>query len=146
MKNFGVKNPSSLDFVREKLRKTKLEIEKSDKGKEISLKRKNSCRKHLGVDYPTQLERVKDIIIEKRRDKYFDTFVNKLYKKGIVPLFSKEEYLKARNGDVVEFKCLRCDETFKYKIGRYSLNVQHIYCPNPDHKFSSQAEHDIRNG
>ena len=87
MKNFGVKNPSSLDFVREKLRKTKLEIEKSDKGKEISLKRKNSCRKHLGVDYPTQLERVKDIIIEKRRDKYFDTFVNKLYKKGIVPLF-----------------------------------------------------------
>jgi len=146
---FGVDNVSKSEIVKEKKKNTNL----NKRGVEYSLQDKNirksireTCLKTYGVDCilkdatirkriidtnlkkygeitPSSNEEIKLKISNSHRKGYWDTFINLLSKKNIIPLFNKDYYTNFNNTDYF-YKCTKCESIFKSEY----FKVQKIYC------------------
>lgn len=130
---YGVENPSQAKEVKEKKKQTSLEkygVDNPFQAKEIKEKIKQTNFKKYGSEQYTQSDNYK----ENNRSKFWETFRSRLEEKKIVPLFSKEEYVKDTGR---RFKCLFCAKEFTSdgllkdnRYGTYTLNAHHICCPH----------------
>jgi very-short-patch-repair endonuclease len=146
LKKFGYKNPFMSQEIKKKIEETNIKKyghKSSMQNKEIKQKAEETCLKLYGVKNPGQIEEAKEKIKIKNRINHYDTFLKLLKAKFLEPLFDYETYLNIKNGDIIQFKCLRCGETFDYVVGDYALEVKKIRCLNQIHKYSSNNEQEI---
>ena len=139
LEKYGTEYAPQSEIVKTKAKKTNLEkfgVEHSFQAKEIQEKSKQTIFEKYGTKHISQSETIK----EKHRSKFWDTFCSNLKERNIVPLFSKEEYIKDTGR---KFRCLICGEEFisegtcdykkyhKNKDGTYTnLQTKHIFCPH----------------
>jgi hypothetical protein len=135
LKNYGIENISQLEENKEKVRKYWNEMDQSY-FKELLERRENTCLEKYGVKNPLQSEDIKNKVITTNLKRYgmsiasksqsiknkqskiklIQTY-NKLvrFNKHIIPLFKIEEYHGNHNTREYEWKCVKCNNNFKYK-------------------------------
>ena len=140
---YGVDYYSKTKEYKEKYKQTCLErygVENLLQNKEVQEKYKQTNLSKYGVAHFLASKEIQEKIFKTNRSDYWETFCVKLKEKNIVPLFSKEEYIKDTGR---KFKCLICGEEFisegtceslqnrkRNKCVHSLLSVQHIYCPH----------------
>lgn len=126
----------------EKIKNTIQEHIKSDNNywKNISEKRKQSCREKYGVDHPIKLQSVKNKIKTSHFIKSFNEYISK--SEYVKPLFDAEFYVTHIH-DSLEWQCKECGNKFLSKVG------DQIYFParclncHPLHEPVSRPEKEI---
>jgi hypothetical protein len=145
IERFGVENTFQSDEKKRKIKNTNYERYGDEyyiKTDEFREKSEKTCIEKYDSTNPMTNIDIKNKVILTKRDNYWDTFNILLNKKFIEPNFTKDDYINMKIGDLVEFKCLKCDKNFKFEIiSGQGLEVKDITCPN--HKYSSQPEFEI---
>jgi hypothetical protein len=166
LEKYGVENPAKCEEIQNKIKETNLEKygveyglqnrEVKEKTKETNLekygvenvfqndnikeKSKKTRKEKYGVEFYSSTDEYKDIIRIKNRNKYWNVFLIKLKQKQIIPLFSKEDYIKYDyNITEKEYLCLICNKKFKSK----EIQPIRVYCNR--HRYNSNYEREVEN-
>ena len=128
--------------------KEKYGVEHPMLSKTVQRKKKQTCKEKYGVEHPFHNKEVQEKYKQTRRSNHWETFCSLLKEKDIIPLFSKEEYIKDTGR---RFRCLICGEEFVSEgtcnydkehlndDGTYkTLQAINIHCPNCSRKFSKK--------
>ena len=130
--------------------KEKYGVEHPMLSKTVQRKKKQTCKEKYGVEHPFHNKEVQEKYKQTRRSNHWETFCSLLKEKDIIPLFSKEEYIKDTGR---RFRCLICGEEFVSEgtcnydkehlndDGTYkTLQAINIHCPNCSRKFSKKEK------
>lgn len=93
IKKFGTEHPISLELYKKK--------------------RDANFKKKYGVLNPMQVPLFKGKMVKKQRENYWSLFIKQLELKKIEPCFSKDFYINITKGEILKYKCLRCNKIFE---------------------------------
>lgn len=119
---YNVENISQCDQIKEKKQETYNQnygYSWMGSSPEELKKRKETNNKKFGVDFPMQLDCIKQEVSKQLSNtmlsKHYDTFFNSNWADHYVPLFSKNEYCGTLETKYL-WKCLKCNTEFYYCI------------------------------
>lgn len=142
---FGTDNPFQNKDIKKKSKETnkeKYDCEYYTQTEEYKERYKKTCLEKYNEDNIAKSPEIQNKIKRKRRENYWNLFILLLSKKFVEPLFDKEEYLSANNGDILKFKCLKCDNIFEFVVkSGQGIEVKDITCQK--HKYRSNGEYEI---
>ncbi len=117
MKKFGGNAPASSKEVIDKMKETSLKrygVDNYTKTDNYKQKYKQTCLEKYGVESVFQTEKQRQKSAEIQLEKAWNTIQS--WRDFIIPMFSKEEYLGAKDDIEYEWKCVKCGNVFKQRI------------------------------
>lgn len=143
---YGVKNTFQSEDKKEKSKQTSLQNygkEHYTQTEEYKERYKQTCIEKYNTDNVAKNQEIQLKILKTKRNNYWNSFLLLLKNKFIDTTFNKDEYINSKIGDILKFKCLKCDAIFDFEISNnQGIEVKDITCPN--HKYSSNAEYEIK--
>lgn len=133
---YGVDNVMCIDSVKNKVSKTR-----KSKTKKENLEINNKSRNTMKEKYGNKNYNVQQTQISFKQNKW-SLFKETLKLKNIEPNFNLEEYLNFQYQNVYEFKCLECNNIFKFDKTIDGFEIKSINC-KCQKNCKSSFEHEI---
>lgn len=153
LQRYGTTNPNELDIIKQRKLKTinrkygsqenlfriqhehykqtcmqRYGVDNVNRLDSIKQKKKQTCLKHWGVEYSVTHPDVRNDVLSHQivREKYWPTFLQKLAKKNIELLSSKQQYIDAiATNNRLKYHCLTCGCEWETN----ETNPKQLYCP-----------------
>ena len=139
LKIYGAEYPTQSKDIQDKIKQTNLERYGTENvwSSDIIKKRiKNALIKKYGVENILQSKEYIEKIKKTQKEKYYDIFINNLYKINLQLLDTKEEFI---NNTEHKFKCLKCNTEFLSGF----TNIQVVHCINCFKRSLSNKEKEL---
>lgn len=138
IKKYGVENIVELESFQRKIKKSwnqKTDVEKE--------KIRKKFKQKWELKTVNEKEKIKIMKRVGRRKTHFEEFNKKLKTKLIEPLFSIDEYINAKIGTILKFKCITCGETFNHVLYGNKISYEDVHCPSTAHSSASKGEQEL---